>query len=147
MGAEKRLVACLAPILHDLAAAGLPPPEIWHERWPLGPGAPTATVHAADGSAWNIRLPPEIAFPDQVAMLADQIQEWVAASRAAGEQVFWPACPEHPGSHSLRTDVALGCASTPGIGLDTAAGRAVWRCPLSGRIVCAIGNLPSAKAR
>jgi len=148
MGTDNRLAACLAPVLRDLAAAGVPAPEIRDEPWYLGPDALTAVAYSPDGSGLGIRVLPGVPFADQVAVLADQFQGWaVEVRRAAGMSGLWPECPVHPNSHPLRTDVDTDTDNGIGAGIDTASGRAVWRCPESGRIVSAIGELPSATGR
>jgi hypothetical protein len=135
---ENWLAACLKPVLHDFAVSGAPAPVIRYGPWYFGHASLTAMVFAPDGSSQGLRVHPSIPFADRVAMLADQIQEWAFAARwAAGVSVIWPRCPSHPNSHSLRSDVDAGLDPGPG------ATRAVWRCPGSGRIVCAIGQLPA----
>jgi hypothetical protein len=72
---------------------------------------------------------------EQVAALADQVQEWeVEALAAAGRPATWPQCPEHPASHPLE----------PAVSAD---GGAIWRCPRSGLAVCAIGKLGASAPR
>jgi hypothetical protein len=66
---------------------------------------------------------------EQVARLADQVQEWEVEELAAqGRPATWPQCPEHPSSHPL----------TPEVGPDETA---VWRCPRSQRVAGRIGQL------
>ena len=64
---------------------------------------------------------------EQVARLADQVQEWEIEELAAvGRSATWPECPDHPNSHPLQ----------PGLSdQDTA----VWRCPRSGRVISEVG--------
>jgi len=75
----------------------------------------------------GIWIPLSSPAAERVAELAGQLQEWeVEELCAAGRPATWPECPEHPDSHPLEPV------------LDE-AGTAVWRCPRSGQVICAIG--------
>ena len=63
---------------------------------------------------------------EQVARVAEAVQEWEIEELAAvGRPATWPECPDHPDSHPLDAVVD--------------GGKAVWRCPRSGRAISAIG--------
>ena len=65
--------------------------------------------------------------PDRIAMVADQVQEWVIEALWATAPTNWPPCPDHPGTHPLSANVANGAA--------------VWTCPKDGSSFVAIGAL------
>jgi hypothetical protein len=66
--------------------------------------------------------------PNQLAHVADQIQEWAVEELwNQGRSATWPDCPFHPNSHPLEPAVVAGGAS--------------WRCPKTGATVAAIGEL------
>ncbi|HEY6295625.1 MAG TPA: hypothetical protein VIX15_08175 [Streptosporangiaceae bacterium] len=122
-----------APVLRDIAASGaiglLLREEARADRgdeivcaWASGAGDITGVdIWVALGSS----------AAERVAELAEQLQEWeVEALWAAGRSATWPECPEHPNSHPLEPVVEGGHG-------------AVWRCPRSGAVICAIGALGS----
>ena len=137
---EERAVldAALEPVLADLRATGAIVPGVRYESWEgrgpdfvcawiTPPGSPpTGRISVGSNGVWVARSGPAGA---RLAELAEQVQEWeVEALAAAGLPATWPECPEHPRSHPLAPDVDDDeCA--------------VWRCPRSQRIVCAIGEL------
>jgi hypothetical protein len=62
---------------------------------------------------------------------AHQLQEWeIHELWEHGRPATWPECPEHPGTHPLEPD-------TDG------QGSAVWQCPRTQQVICAIGALDS----
>ena len=66
--------------------------------------------------------------PDQLAQLADQVQEWAVEELwNRGRSATWPECPFHPNSHPLEPAAV--------------AGAALWRCPKTAERVAAIGAL------
>jgi hypothetical protein len=124
----------IAPVLRDLRAADAILPEVRYQAWEdrgtdyvrafIGPVGQTTGQ-----GVWVALASPA---PERVAQLAEQVQEWeVEELCAAGRPATWPECPEHPGSHPLE----------PTVGDD---GAASWRCPRSGMIICAIGELGGA---
>ena len=131
MDVDLTLAATLAPLLRDLEAAHIPSPRIQPSEW--NPGSPSAMLYGEDGSGWGISLQADAPRPEQLAQLADQVQEWaVEVLWSTGRSAAWPPCPEHPDSHPLQPQVADEFT-------DEAA--AVWRCPKSGHVIAAIGGL------
>lgn len=129
------LAAVLAPLLRDLEAAGVPEPRLGDAE-PGFAEPPGVLLYAPGGSGRGVRLLADAPRPEQLAHLADEVQEWaVEALWSIGRPAVWPHCPEHPGSHPLRPQVA---------DQYTDSARAVWCCPRSGRVVAAIGELPRA---
>jgi hypothetical protein len=128
------LQAALDPVLRDLAASGAIMPVIqdeganqearYEEEFVL------VWFRSADGTGAGIYLPPGPPTADQVARVADQVQEWeIEELAAAARPATWPGCPLHPGSHPLAAEVDGDVA--------------VWRCPRGARpVIGAIGALP-----
>ena len=119
-----------APLLADLAASGLPVPDIREEAheereesvcgWIQGPGRTAQGIWVLLGSS-----PAE-----QVTWLAEQLQDWAADwLHDAGCPLYWPACPRHPGAPLHRL--------TPEVRDD----RAVWTCLQGGQVIWPIGEL------
>ena len=120
-----------APVLRDIAAGGAIGLDIREEaRADRGDQIVCAWASTADGvTGVDIWVSLGSSVTERVVELAEQLQEWeVEALWAAGRSATWPECPEHPDSHPLEP-VAEG-----GDG-------AVWRCPRSGDVICAIGAL------
>jgi hypothetical protein len=131
--AERSVIdATMAPVLHDLRAAGAIVPEVRFEAMEdRGPDYVCAVIGPAGRAIGSqgvwVALAQSVA--ERVADLADQVQEWeVEALAEAGRPATWPECPEHPASHPLAPAVA-------------GDGGAVWRCPRSGTPAGAIGGL------
>ena len=118
-----------APLLRDLAASGLTPPEIRCEAhedrgdeavcaWIAGPGRAGAGIWI-----WLDSTP-----ADQVADLAEQFQNWAADQLVdAGHSPEWPACPAHRAPHGLHP--------------QSRDGAAVWVCSQGDQVICEIGAL------
>jgi hypothetical protein len=106
-------------------------PDVRHEAWAdEGPDYVYAYI-GPPGLAGGVGVQLNRAEPaaEQVARLADQVQEWeVEELCARGRPATWPRCPEHPDSHPLTPEVAPD-------------GTAVWRCPRSARVAGVIGRL------
>ena len=128
---DSKLSEALAPVLDDLRNSRGPVPEVRDAQWSDFPGQVTAMLHAADGSAQGVSAMAPEPFPQRVASIVDQVQEWaVEALWREGRPAAWPECPQHPGSHPLA----------PAVRED----RAVWTCPRSGHAVGGIGSLRAA---
>jgi hypothetical protein len=137
MDIDPVLAAALAPLLRDLEAAHVPEPRLADAapRFAL-PGEPSVMLYAPDGSGWGISLLADAPHAEQLAHLADQVQEWaVEVLWAVGRSAVWPQCPEHPDSHPLQPQVVDEYTNTAS---------AVWRCPKSGHVVAPIGELPKS---
>jgi hypothetical protein len=134
MDIDPVLAAVLAPILRDLAAGHVPEPRIGNPDIDPQFFSPGVMIFAPGGSGQGIRLLEDAPRPEQLAHLADQVQEWaVEALWAEGASAVWPQCPDHPDSHPLRPHVTDEY---------TPAATAVWCCPKSGQVVAPIGELP-----
>jgi hypothetical protein len=67
---------------------------------------------------------------------AAAVQEWaIEEPWREGRSAIGPTCPDHRNSHPLELFVG-GAENTGG------ENRAVWRCPRSSRVICALGKLP-----
>ena len=117
-----------APLLRDLAASGLPRPDIRDEAhedrgdqavcaWIQGPGRTGEGIWILLGGS----------PADQVTDLAEQFQNWAADQLYdAGRPPEWPLCPAHPaGPHRLSPEVRDGTA--------------VWVCAGNNQVICEIG--------
>jgi hypothetical protein len=120
----------LEPVLRDLTAAGVPLPRVEESDWQTIEGAESAMLWSTDGSGMGVWVDPQASQMEQVAMLADQVQDWAFEELAGtGAPTSWPRCPEHPDHHPMEAAVA-----------DRTA---VWRCPASGRPASEIGRATS----
>jgi hypothetical protein len=132
------ILKAMAPVLRDLEVSGAIVPDVRYEAHADEGRDGREGVHAwikgDDTSGWDVWTPTEESSPaEQVWWLGQQVQEWeIEELWHEGRSTTWPECPEHPNSHPLE----------PGIdGGDTA----VWRCPISQHISCAIGELGSGE--
>jgi hypothetical protein len=122
------LTAALAPILSDLDRPAGVLPEVRDEEWNDLPATASAFLYAEDGFGMGIRVALGRPPAEQVAELADQVQEWaVEALWFLGRPTNWPPCPRHPHNHPLAAAEVQG--------------RAVWRCPAGDIEIAAIGGL------
>jgi hypothetical protein len=125
-----------APILHDLEASGAIVPEILYQTTGNysrdGREGVTTDIARDGGHGGNVWIPTEeCSSAEQVSWAAEELQEWeIHELWEAGRPATWPECPQHPSSHPLG----------PGTDdMDTA----VWRCPSTQQVICAIGALGS----
>lgn len=120
------LARSLAPILRDIKAAGLPVPRIEDDDWADNPEAASAMLWSPDGSGTGVRV--ELLAPDaeRVAMVADQVHEWVIEELWGSAPTNWPLCPTHPNTHPLSVSVRS---------------IAMWVCPADGTPVASVGSL------
>ncbi|WP_121191740.1 hypothetical protein [Motilibacter peucedani] len=125
---DPELEAALTVLLRDLSAPGGVVPDVRDVPWQPYPGTASCMLHAADGSGMGVFI--ELGRPtaEQVAHLADQVQEWaVEALWTLSASTSWPPCPHHPGSHPLQA--------------EEHDGRAVWCCPVDRHVVTEVGRL------
>ncbi|MGK5678508.1 hypothetical protein [Actinoplanes sp. URMC 104] len=97
------LTAALAPVLRELEGPGGVRLKVVDEGWenPM-PGDATAVVWDPAGMGMGIRV--ELGRPagEQIAHVADQVQEWaVEALWRLERPTNWPPCPHHPSTHPL----------------------------------------------
>jgi hypothetical protein len=121
-----------APVLRDIAASGAIGLDLREEaRADRGDEIVYAWMSGPDGiTGVDIWVAVGSSAAERVAGLAEQLQEWeVEELCSAGRSATWPECPEHPNSHPLEPVV------------EEEGSGAVWRCPRSGDVICAIGAL------
>lgn len=95
-------------------------------------GAVTGMLWEPDGSGTGIHVWPRDSFADQVASLAEQVQEVVQElSPAYGWSSAWPSCAEHPDTHPAE--------------LDRYEGVAVWQCPRAPGVRVPVGDLSAGR--
>jgi hypothetical protein len=124
---ERELAAALEPVLRDLAIPTGVLPDLRDEPW-AGARTASAMLYAADGSGAGISIDLDETRAAQVAVLADQVQDWaVEALWSLRRPTNWPPCPRHPDSHPLAATVSNG--------------RAVWSCPADKTEISVIGGV------
>ncbi|MDP9847136.1 hypothetical protein [Streptosporangium lutulentum] len=129
---HSELLAALEPVCRDLETNCAVPPDIREApAYPGGgEGLACAMFHAPDGSGQGVSVVLGQDPSEQVARLADQVQEWaVEALWTAGLPAVWPHCPAHPDTHPLTARVD--------------GNEAAWFCPHTGDRVAPIGELPT----
>ena len=120
------IAEAIAPVLRDISATCGVELDVRDEQW--GYDGPAVMVWEPDGSGTGVAVVAGQPSSEQIASLADQLQEVVIeALWSAGRPVTWPQCPSHPDSHPLEAAV-----------VDS---RAVWRCPKSGVVIDGVGAL------
>jgi hypothetical protein len=126
----------MAPVLRDLEATGAIVPEILYrsseDAGRDGREGVSTDIALGGGHRGSVWAPTEeCSFAEQVWWAAHELQEWeVHELWEAGRSTAWPECPEHRNAHPLDPD------------MDD-QGNAVWRCPRTQRVMCAIGALGS----
>ena len=93
------LASALGPVLRDLAATCSIELDVRLEEWEYE--GPSAIVWEPSGSGTGITLIAGQPSADQIASLADQLQEVaIEALWSARLPVTWPQCPSPPGQPS-----------------------------------------------
>jgi hypothetical protein len=126
------LARALVRVLHDLSTSGGPVPEVVDEEWSDSPGDASARLRSPDGSGYGVRVGRGDPDAEQLASVADQVQEWAVEELWHDRPTNWPRCPEHPDTHPLQATVVDGAAW--------------WACPHTGDRVARIGSLGSAQS-
>ncbi|MGY1841300.1 MULTISPECIES: hypothetical protein [unclassified Modestobacter] len=124
---DEQLTRALARVLADLSATGAPVPRIEARDWPDDPGRAGAMLWSADGSGQGVAVSLGQPYDQQVAEVADTVQEWAIEALWASRPTNWPPCPRHPATHPLAATLRDG--------------EAVWACPRDGVAVSAVGAL------
>jgi hypothetical protein len=120
----------VAPLLRDMEATGQARPDIRAEAHAYrGVGIVCAWIRDPGGTGRSISVLPPGQRGDQLADLAEQLQDWTRGAQADPRRPQWPDCPAHPGDHRLEP-YALG---------ETAE----WECPQTIRVIAEIGALDS----
>jgi hypothetical protein len=84
------LARALAPVLHVRETTGGPVPQVDDEDWQHDPRWPSAMLRGADGSAMGISVTFGDSRPEQVAQVADQVQEWAVEELWGSRPTNWP---------------------------------------------------------
>ena len=121
------LARALAPVLHDLETTGAPVPRVVDDGWAEDPATASAMLWSRDGSGTGVSVHLGVPRPEQVAHVADQVQEWAVEALWGSRPTGWPPCPQHPTTHPLRAVVRDGAAR--------------WTCPEDGTAVAVVGAL------
>jgi hypothetical protein len=126
-GVHPSLRRALAPVLRDLTTTGGPLPEVVDEEWTDWPADASAYLRSPDGSVVGVRVAVHLPQGEQVAEVADGVQDWAVEALWGSAPTNWPRCPSHPRTHPLRPQVRDGAAW--------------WTCPADGTAVATIGDL------
>jgi hypothetical protein len=121
------LARALAPVMQDLTTTGAPVPRVVDDGWAEGPTTASAMLWSSDGSGAGVSVTLGISRAEQVADVADKVQEWAVEALWPSAPTNWPPCPHHPATHPLTAEVR-----------DDAAR---WCCPKDGTAVAVIGTL------
>jgi hypothetical protein len=122
------LSEAMAPVLRDLVGAGITAPRIEDREWQPAPRSFSAMLWSPDGSGSGVWVSGATPESERVAMVADQVQEWVFEQLwSEGAPTNWPRCPRHPHKHPMRA--------------STGDGVAVWSCPEDDVVIGPIGGL------
>ncbi|MFF9894144.1 MULTISPECIES: hypothetical protein [Streptomyces] len=123
---KRDLAAALAVVRRDVWATCAVRPIVREEV--DFDGDPLVMLYEPDGSGLGVSVPAGVGPAEQVAELAEQVQEWAVEALAARLlPAAWPECPDHPRGHPLEARVVGEVA--------------VWSCPRSGRVVAPVGAL------
>lgn len=127
---QKSLNELLDMVLRDVRNSAGPQPLVEDLAWSRESGQMTAFLRNADGTGAGVQVMEGEPEAQQLAELADQVQEWFIEARwAQGLSTSWPDCPHHPGSHPLSAVAREG--------------RAVWTCPVDHSAIADVGGLRS----
>ena len=80
-----------------------------------------------DGGGMGVHVVPAAQTFEQIASLADQVQEWVIEELWGQGPTNWPRCPHHPNTHPMKA-----------LAHDEVA---TWVCPVDNTFVAVIGSL------
>ncbi|MDN7122716.1 hypothetical protein INN71_15100 [Nocardioides sp. ChNu-153] len=119
------LEQAIAPVMRDLVRSGIAPPRLLDYDWLDDTAVASAMLHTPDGAGTGITVSRLATEAEQVAWVADAVQEAVIDYLMPTGPNNWPPCPLHPRNHPLLAAVH-----------DEAA---VWECPKTGSRVAAIG--------
>ena len=124
---DPELTRALAPVLADLRATGAPVPWLQESDWPADAHRAGAMLWSRDGSGQGVAVTRGRPPAEQMAEVADRVQEWAVEDLWGTAPTNWPCCPHHPTTHPLE------------VRLEDAA--AWWICPRSGIRVSVVGTL------
>lgn len=112
-------------VLRDFNAMGVPDPRVEDKDWTDDPRVSSVFLWSADGTGRGISVDLTISGAEQIAWVADQVQEWAVEGLWLGKS-NWPPCPDHPNNHPLTPDVV---DETPR-----------WVCPTNARPFAIVGE-------
>lgn len=115
----------LDPVIADLRASGGPLPASIGELYGDA-GSQLIRNFVGRGGSRGIRMPVGERLAEQIAFVADEVQEW-AVEENWGRDSNWPKCPRHPTTHPLEVVVVNGDA--------------VWRCGADLVPIARVGEL------
>jgi hypothetical protein len=122
------LSRALARVLRDLDSTGVPALHVEPSDWQTFEPSASAFVRSTS-SGMGVWVDLTLGEAEQVAMVADQVQEFVVEDLPSHHlPANWPRCGEHPDNHPLAATVSHGAA--------------VWVCPTTRRPQSEIGDLP-----
>jgi hypothetical protein len=122
------LDSAIAVVVQDLRSSGGPDLNIVDSDWSAVEGQITVMIRNPSGTGMGLYIMRDWTFTQQVAAIAEQIQEWAVEELwSVGESATWPQCPRHPDSHPLQAAVEN----------DTA----VWKCPVLDVRIAEVGRL------
>lgn len=122
------LARAIAVALRDVDSQDAIRPIVADEPWADFDGQESARLAWPDGSSVGIWVMQGGSPAEQLAAVADQIQDAeVEALAAASRSAVWPECPRHPNSHPLSAIVRDGAA--------------VWACKVTNEVIASIGAL------
>ena len=117
----------VAPVLRDLARAGINAPRFDENDWIGDPEYVSSMMWSADGSGSGLSVRRASPLEDRVVRAADQVQEWAIEDQLwKAARTNWPTCPNHPESHPLLARVA--------------GSHAMWVCPADYSVVAPVGG-------
>ncbi|WP_458108564.1 hypothetical protein M1D51_03620 [Arthrobacter sp. R3-55] len=126
---EPNIVEIINRVLQDVNSSGLTEPRVEAVDWDEDPQAISAMIYSTrDSTGQGVSVRAHIPGADQLASVADQIQEWVIEENGPTNS-NWPQCPWHPNNHPLAAQ-AVG-------------DHGVWACPVLLTPVAVIGELPA----
>lgn len=129
-GVNIHLGRAFARVVRDLEATGVPVPRVEPADWQDHRTAEPAYLWSASGSGMGIWVDTALAEADQVAMVAEQVQEFMVEELPGLHLPSnWPRCPGHPENHPMTALVQDG--------------KAHWSCPATRDPVVEVGALTS----
>ncbi|WP_020578546.1 hypothetical protein [Actinopolymorpha alba] len=120
---DEVLREAMEPVFRDLRSTGISLPRVEDNDW----AECGAMLRSPDGTGAGVSLDRSAPEFERVAMIADQVQEWVIEELWGRAPTNWPRCPHHPDSHPLEASVR-----------DRVA---VWMCPADQTPVAPVGGL------
>jgi hypothetical protein len=119
----------LDPVMADLRATGGPLPASIGKVYG-DPGSQLIRDFVGRGGSRGIRMPVGEKVAEQIAFVADEVQEW-AVEENWGRDSNWPRCPRHPTTHPLEAVVVEG--------------EAAWRCARDSVRIARVGELGASQ--